>query len=226
MTEPAIGAADGASPAAHAEAERSRARLARPEPVVLTGRTVRLEPLAPEHEAALTEAGRSPEIWRYTLSPMGAELMQPYLAKALADRDAGTALPFAVCHLGDGRLIGCTRYLDISPEHRSLEIGFTWYAPEYWRTAVNTECKHLLLRHAFEVLGCVRVEFRANAQNLRSRTAIARLGAVEEGTLRSEWLRPDGSRRDVTYFSILDHEWPAVQARLERMLERTPEDGG
>ena len=204
----------------------SRARLSRPERVTLVGRTVRLEPLAAEHEAALTEAGRSPEIWGYTLSPMSAELMPAYLGKALADRDAGTALPFAVRHLGDARLIGCTRYLDISPEHRSLEIGFTWYSPEYWRTAVNTECKYLLLRHAFQELGCVRVEFRANAKNLRSRTAIRRLGAVEEGTLRSEWLRPDGSRRDVTYFSILDDEWPGVKARLEGMLERGTEGGG
>jgi len=212
--------------AAAVAAAWSRARLSRPERVTLIGRAVRLEPLSLAHQAELAQAGRSPEIWRYTLSPMGPELMPAYLAKALADRDAGTALPFAVRHLGEGRLIGCTRYLDISAEHRSLEIGFTWYSPEFWRTAVNTECKYLLLRHAFEVLGCVRVEFRANAANLRSRAAIRRLGAAEEGTLRGKFLRPDGSRRDVTYFGILDDEWPEVKARLEGMMERGAESGG
>jgi len=141
-----------------------------------------------------------------------------YVARALGDRDLGTAVPFAVRHISTNRLIGSTRYTNIAPQGRCLEIGYTWYAPEYWGTGVNTECKYLLLEHAFETLGCIRVEFQVNKDNARSRAAVLRLGAVEEGVLRSRMVRRNGERIDAVFFSILDNEWPAVKARLERAL--------
>jgi RimJ/RimL family protein N-acetyltransferase len=191
-----------------------------PRPVTLTGQVVSLEPLSMEHADALLEAAQSEEIWLYTLDqPRTREAMQDYIARALGDRDSQTAMPFAVRHLPTNRLIGCTRYVNIAPLRRGLEIGFTWYAPQFWRTAVNTECKYLLLKHAFETLGCLRVEFQTMSGNARSRAAILRLGAREEGLLRSRIVRRDGQRFDSIFFSILDHEWPAVKARLEDALK-------
>ena len=191
------------------------------EPVTLEGRVVRLEPLAPSHAPALLEAAQSPEIWRWTIAdPRTPALMEEYVADALAQRAAGTAMPFVVRHLADDRVIGSTRYHSASPADRGVEIGWTWYHPHYWRTAVNTECKYLLLRHAFERMGCIRVELKTDARNSRSRAAIARLGAREEGTLRSKVIMRDGHRRDSVYFSILDAEWPAVRHRLEEALAR------
>ena len=158
------------------------------------------------------------EIWRVTLDdPRTPQEMHAYVSRALADRDAGTAFPFAVRHLAEGRVVGATRYHSISFANRSVEIGFTWYSPRFWRTGVNTECKYLLLTHAFERLGCIRVEFKTDARNARSRAAILRLGATEEGTLRSKVIMRDGHRRDSVYFSILDREWPAVKKRLEAL---------
>jgi len=127
-------------------------------------------------------------------------------------------VPFAVRHLDTDRLIGGTRYVNIAPLRRGLEIGYTWYAPEFWRTAVNTECKYLLLKHAFEALEYIRVEFQVNSRNARSRAAVLRLGAIEEGLLRSRMVRHDGTRIDSVVFSILDVEWPAVKAKLEGAL--------
>ena len=190
-------------------------------PVVLEGDAVRLEPLSHEHEAGLLVAAQDEEIWRVTIDdPRTPEAMHSYVARALAARDAGTAFPFAVVHRGEGRAIGATRYHAISYPDRGLEIGFTWYAPRFWRTRVNTECKYLLLTHAFERLGCIRVEFKTDARNARSRAAILRLGAVEEGTLRSKVVMRDGHLRDSVYFSILDREWPAAKRRLEEYLRR------
>ena len=193
------------------------------EPVTLEGHVVRLEPLSFEHAPDLLLAAQTEEIWRYTLDdPRTTDAMRSYIERALTEREAGTAMPFAVRHLATGRAIGSTRYAAISRPNRGVEIGWTWYAPEFWRTAVNTESKYLLLRHAFETLGCIRVELKTDARNTRSRTAIARLGAVEEGTLRSKVIMRDGYRRDSVYFSILDGEWPAVKARLEAWLARPP----
>ena len=189
-------------------------------PVTLEGGLVRLEPLAHEHEAALRLAAQHEDIWRVTLDdPRTPEAMRGYVARALQARDAGLALPFAVYHKGERRFIGSTRFHSVSFPDRSVSIGLTWYAPEFWGTGVNTECKYLLLTHAFDGLGCIRVEFNADARNARSRAAILRLGAVEEGTLRSKVVLRDGHRRDAVYFSILDHEWPAVRERLERLME-------
>ena len=189
-------------------------------PVTLEGTLVRLEPLGHEHEAALRMAAQDENIWRVTIDdPRTPEAMHDYVARALEARDAGVAFPFAVYHKGEERFIGSTRFHSVSFPHRGVSIGLTWYAPEFWGTGVNTESKYLLLAHAFDRLGCIRVEFNADARNARSRAAILRLGAVEEGTLRSKVLLRDGHRRDAVYFSILDHEWPAVRERLERLME-------
>jgi RimJ/RimL family protein N-acetyltransferase len=192
-----------------------------PHLVTLTGQVVTLEPLSLEHAGGLLEAAQSEEIWRHTIDePRTLDAMSEYIAGALSDRDAGTAIPFAVRHNGTDRHIGCTRYVNIAPQRRGLEIGFTWYAPEFWRTAVNTECKYLLLSHAFESLRFIRVELQTMSANARSRSAILRLGAIEEGTLRSRMVRRNGQRFDSVFFSILDTEWPAVKARLEGALRR------
>jgi RimJ/RimL family protein N-acetyltransferase len=138
----------------------------------------------------------------------------------LARQARGTDLPFAVVHLASGQAIGATRYMDIQPANRALEIGGTWYAPAYRRTAVNTEAKYLLLAHAFEALGCVRVQLKTDLRNERSQRAIERIGAQKEGVLRHNLIMPDGHRRSSVYYSILDEEWPAVKARLEALLGR------
>lgn len=190
-----------------------------PRPVTLTAKVVSLEPLSMDHASALLDAAKSEEIWRHTLDqPQTPEAMQDYIARALVDRDAGTTVPFVVRHLATNRFIGCTRYVGIASLRRSLEIGYTWYAPEFWRTAVNTECKYLLLQHAFETLRYIRVEFMVNAANARSRAAVLRLGATEEGVLRSRMVRRTGERFDGVVFSILDHEWPMIKAKLEAAL--------
>ncbi|MBU2612013.1 MAG: GNAT family N-acetyltransferase, partial [Chloroflexi bacterium] len=160
------------------------------QPVTLAGCVVRLEPLSETHVSDLTLAAHDEKIWRYMLYdyPDNEEKMLAWVRDILARQAAGTDLAFAVIHLASGRAIGATRYLEIRPPHRSLEVGGTWYATEFQRTAVNTECKYLLLKHAFEVLGCIRVQFKADAHNLRSIRAIERLGAVQEGVLRNHYI--------------------------------------
>jgi RimJ/RimL family protein N-acetyltransferase len=165
------------------------------QPVTLTGEVVSLVPLSIDHAEALLDAAKSDEIWQYTLDrPQTMETMRDYIARAIVERDNQTALPFAVHHIGTNRLIGCTRYVNIAPLRRGLEIGFTWYAREFWRTAVNTECKYLLLKHAFETMQYFRVELQTMSKNARSRAAILRLGATEEGVLRSRLVRRNGER--------------------------------
>jgi len=190
------------------------------QPVTLTGSVVRLEPLSEKHVPDLTVAAHDERIWRYMLYayPEDEEKMLAWVREILARQAAGTDLPFAVIHLASGHAIGATRYLEIRPQHRSLEIGGTWYATGFQRTAVNTECKYLLLKHAFEVLGCIRVQFKTDARNLRSLRAIERIGAVREGVLRNHYILADGGFRDSVYYSILDREWPGVKARLEGLL--------
>ena len=190
-------------------------------PVTLTGRVVRLEPLSEQHAPDLTVAAHDERIWRYMLYayPEDEEKMLAWVRDILARQAAGADLAFAVIHRESGRAIGATRYLEIRPPHRSLEVGGTWYATEFQRTAVNSECKYLLLKHAFEVLGCIRVQFKADARNLRSIRAIERIGAMREGVLRKHYILQDGGYRDSVYFSILDREWPKVKERLEEMLK-------
>jgi len=189
-------------------------------PVTLSGRVARLEPLDLEHVPDLTVAGAYEDIWRYMLyGTIQSEAdMRAWVEALLKYQARGTDLPFAVIHKESSRAVGATRYLEIRPEHRSLEIGGTWYTPEFQRTAVNSECKYLLLRHAFESLGCVRVQLKTDLLNERSQRAIERIGAVKEGVLRNHMIRPDGSLRHSVYYSILDAEWPAVKARLAEML--------
>jgi RimJ/RimL family protein N-acetyltransferase len=187
-----------------------------PRPVVLEGEHVRLEPLAPGHAAALAEAiadGALDALW-YTIGPAPAAV-PVWIDAALAQRAAGRALPFAVVRRRDGRVVGSTRYMNVEESQRRLEIGTTFYAASVQRSALNTECKRLLLAHAFERLGCLAVEFRTHWFNQRSREAIARLGAKQDGVLRNHQRLPDGSLRDTVVFSIIDSEWPAVKRHLD-----------
>ena len=191
------------------------------EPVTLEGRDVRLEPLAASHHAALCEVGLDPELWR--LIPYRAstpEEMRGYIDSALAAQAAGTAIPFATVERASGRVIGSTRFMNIDAANRRVEIGSTWLAKPWQRTAINTEAKYLMLRHAFETWGCIRVELKTDALNQRSREAMLRIGAREEGTLRQHMVTWSGRLRDTVYFSILDSEWSAVRANLEAKLKR------
>lgn len=192
------------------------------QPVTLTGTMVRLEPLGPEHAQDLHAAGQEPRIWRYLPSdPSGSEHdMRSWIAAALYDQETGMQLPFAIIERATGCTVGSTRYTHILPRDRGLEIGWTWLAPRVQRTAVNTECKYLLLCHAFEVLGAVRVQLKADVRNDISQRAIERIGAIREGVLRKHMLVLDGFIRDSVLYSILDSEWPVTKARLEGLLGR------
>ena len=191
------------------------------EPVTLEGRAVRLEPLSPDHLDALLEAAADPAIWRYMPANCSTrDELYRAIETAWEWHRAGTALPFATVDRRSGKAIGSTRYMNIVPEHKRLEIGWTWIAPAWQRSAINTEAKYLMIRHAFESLGCNRVELKTSALNAKSRAAILRIGAKEEGTLRSHMVNPDGSLRDTVYFSVIAPEWPEVKARLEAMMER------
>ena len=189
---------------------------------VLAGRHVRLEPLSLAHLPGLCEVGLDPELWRITVSHVATpDDMRRYVEAALADREAGTALPYAQVDVASGRVVGSTRLANWAPAHRRIEIGWTWVARPWQRTAINTEAKLLLMTHAFETLGCERVELKTDAINDRSRAAILRLGAVEEGTLRRHTVTDLGRTRDTVFFSVLADEWPRVKAGLEaRLLPR------
>ena len=189
------------------------------DPVTLRGSFVVLEPMRPDHVEALAGIGLDPELWRWIPTGVASlEDMQAYVAKALEEQRRGVSLPFVI--LEQGRVAGSTRYGNIDLANRRLEIGWTWVAPAYQRTAVNTEAKLLLLTHAFERLGVNRVELKTDALNQKSRTAIARLGAVEEGTFRKHIVTASGRVRDTVYYSIIDTEWPTVKRRLETWLHR------
>jgi RimJ/RimL family protein N-acetyltransferase len=172
------------------------------------------------HAADLLSAGQDPDIWAYMAArpDHSLEAMQAWISTALHAQALGTELPFVIVHLATNTVVGSTRYMTITPEHRGLEIGWTWLGPAARRTAVNTECKYLLLQHAFEVHGAIRVQLKTHHQNFRSQNAIARLGAVREGVLRNHIIMPDGSYRHSVYFSILASEWPQVKSNLEAKL--------
>lgn len=191
------------------------------EPVTLEGEHVRLEPLAREHFARLTEVGLDPELWRWTATVIeSADDMREYLETALRGQEQGTALPFATVERATGRVVGSTRYANIDRANRRLEIGWTWLAAPWQRTALNTEAKYLMLRHAFETLGCIRVELKTDVLNAKSRAAMLRMGAIEEGVLRKHIITSGGRLRDTIYYSVLDDEWPAVRAGLEARMAR------
>jgi N-acetyltransferase len=191
-------------------------------PVVLTGKHVRLEPMTEEHTSALAEIGVEQPFWHFMLyGDMNSEGdMRNWVQDILARAEKGTDLPFVAVHLPSGRVAGATRYLNIMPKDRGLEIGGTWYGSEFQRTPVNTECKYLLLCHAFETLGCIRVQLKTDSRNERSQRAIERIGAVKEGVLRNHMILPDGHYRHSVFYSILDTEWPNVKKRLEEMMSR------
>jgi RimJ/RimL family protein N-acetyltransferase len=196
-------------------------------PVTLEGTHVRLEPLSMDHHAALWEIAQDAELWRWTASDIRTpEDLRRYMETALREQTEGRSLPFATISKPDARVAGSTRFGNIDPLNRRVEIGWTWIGRAWQRTALNSEAKLLMLRHAFENLGCIRVEFKTDALNQQSRAAIARLGAKEEGTFRKHMVTQRGRLRDTVYYSILDEEWPSVKARLEARLrgphDRTP----
>jgi N-acetyltransferase len=192
-------------------------------PRVLSGRRVSLVPLTREHLEDLVRVGLDAEIWRYLPpAPSGAEDLARFVADALAEQTAGSSLPFAIVDAGSGRAIGSTRYLDIRPPSRGLEIGWTWLARSAWRTPINTECKYLLLQNAFESLHALRVQIKTDSRNERSRRAIERIGAQFEGILRCDRVLSDGYVRDTAYYSVVERDWPDVKLRLEAKLERQP----
>jgi RimJ/RimL family protein N-acetyltransferase len=187
--------------------------------VTLDGTFVRLEPLEERHREAIHPAAQHPEIFTVTTSALGP-LYDPYIDGALKRSDGPHERAFAVFHKKQARYVGMTRYLNIEEAHKKLEIGSTWYEPSVWAGAVNPECKLLLMRHAFETLKFNRVEYKTDARNARSRAAIAKLGATQEGILRKHMIMADGYVRDSVYFSIIDTEWPAVKAGLEKRLAK------
>ena len=191
------------------------------EPVTLEGRHVRIEPLAREHDAGIRAAAADGELWRlwYTSVP-APEKTAEWIDAALDVRERLGGMPFVVRETATGDVVGATRYFNVDAANRRLEIGHTWYAKRVQRTAVNTECKLLLLTHAFEALDCIAVEFRTSFFNFRSREAIERLGAKQDGILRNHAILPDGTLRDTVVFSIIAPEWPAVKRHLAYRLER------
>jgi RimJ/RimL family protein N-acetyltransferase len=187
---------------------------------VLEGRIVRLEPLAREHEDALWEASRDPRTWQWLsiVQPQTREEWHAYVYGALRAREAGTELPLVTQR--DGAVVGSTRFLALRPEHRSVEIGWTWLHPSAWNTGANVEAKLLQLTHAFETWGCRRVELKTDAQNERSRRALESLGATFEGVHRKHMLVRGGENRDSAWYAVTDDDWPGVRARLEARLAR------
>jgi N-acetyltransferase len=191
------------------------------EPITLTGEKIRLTPLRREDAEGLALACDDGALFRseVTLIPPPAQ-MDDFVRSALEKRDSGLELPFVVTEIATDAVIGMTRYRNIDLQHRKVEIGSTWYAQSRQGSGVNDDAKYLLMRHAFETLGCVRVEFKTDVLNARSRAALRGIGAIEEGVMRQEMIMPNGRLRDSVYFSVLDREWPAVKARLEARRAR------
>jgi N-acetyltransferase len=190
------------------------------ESLTLSGSIVRLEPLTLDHVAALAKVGLDPALWRWVPNQVHTpEDMQDYVLTALDEQRRGVSLPFVIIDQASDEVIGSTRYANIETTHRRLEIGWTWLTPSHQRSGANTEAKLLLLTHAFDVLGVMRVELKTDSLNEKSRTAIARLGAVEEGTFRNHMIIPSTGRiRHTVYYSIVDSEWPAIKASLAERL--------
>ena len=185
---------------------------------ILTGKRIRLEPLANPHVSGLTTAGADPAIWVFTTSRGDSpQAMQQYVANQLRDWERGLAAPFAVRDLTTNSIVGCTRMKEIDRQHRHAIVG-SWYHPMWWRSGANLEAKLLLLRYAFENLGCVRIEFHADARNTRSRDSLEQLGATFEGILRVHQITRDGTLRDSAIYSVLSREWPAVRDKIASRL--------
>ena len=206
----------------HRPAQTPSDKLMDPRPLVLVGEHVRLEPIGQQHAWDLYRVGQEESIWRYLSTPPFVDLddAREWVEMCVARNASGERVQFAVIHGAEERAIGSTGYLDIDRPNRVLEIGMTWYGVDYQRTAVNTECKYLLLRHAFEDLGTLRVCLKTDHRNERSQRAILRIGAQREGVLRNHRIARDGVNRHSHYFSIIDTEWPDVKERLEGMMDR------
>jgi RimJ/RimL family protein N-acetyltransferase len=191
-----------------------------PVPIVLRGEHVELAPLKAADVPGLLEAASDPEIWKYLpiAQPKTLADMQAWFESAVSDTEKGISVAFATKDLRTGDIVGSTRYLDIRKRDRGVEIGWTWLARKAWRTPINTECKYLLLRHAFDDLGALRVQLKTDDRNARSKAAIQRIGAKPEGVLRCDRVLWDGFVRDSAYFSVVHYEWPAVKAELEQKL--------
>jgi N-acetyltransferase len=196
-------------------------------PVPLEGAVVRLEALTPAHTPALADFALDPALWTWGLTPLATEAdVAVYVARAVAEREAGLSVPFAVVLRATGRVVGATRFGSLAPEHGRAEIGWTFYDPAVQGTAVNPDTKRTLLAHAFETWGLTRVEFKTDALNARSRAALRGIGAVEEGILRAHMRTATGRVRDSAYFSILADEWPAVRAHLDAKVAARLAAGG
>jgi RimJ/RimL family protein N-acetyltransferase len=193
-------------------------------PVTLQGSIVRLEPLTADHAEGLAEVGLDPVVWRWTIArPKSVDDIRAWIEAALAAQRAGTELPFATVDQASGRPIGSSRFLTIVPEHRRLEIGWTWVAPPWQRRGANQEAKYLQLRHAFEDLGANRVEFKTDARNEKANPALLSIGATFEGTFRNHMIMPDETLRHSNYYSVTVEEWPAVRAMLEARIRAIAE---
>ncbi|WLW58906.1 GNAT family protein [Achromobacter aegrifaciens] len=191
------------------------------QPVTLAGEVVRLEPLTASHAEPLAQVGLHPELWRLQPEPVQTlDDMQRYVDRALAGQRDGNCLPFVIVRQDNGQVIGATRYMDIALAHKRLEIGGTWLTPASQRSGANTEAKFLLLQHAFETIGIIRIVFKTELSNMQSRQAILRIGGVEEGVFRKHLIAQSGRARDMVYFAILDEDWPAVKARLLMRMRR------
>lgn len=191
------------------------------QPVALEGQHVRLEPLTLEHAPALWRVGADIEIWRWLPYVVRSEDdMRTYIRTVLQRQGAGTGLGFVTIARHIQQPVGATTYLNVDTANRHLEIGSTWITPTWQRSTINTEAKYLQLCHAFEVLGCIRVEFKTDSLNVKSRQALARIGATEEGIFRNHMVMPDGRKRHSVYFSVIDSEWPAIKTHLEGLLAR------
>jgi RimJ/RimL family protein N-acetyltransferase len=187
----------------------------------LTGATVELQPLQLSHTPQLLAAAADGELWNMTLTVVpGPETVEQYVAIALEGRQAGTVMPFVIVQRETGKVVGSTRFWKIDRKNRKLEIGHTWLSQSVQRSGINTEVKYLLLSHAFEVINCVRVQFTTDELNERSRAAILRIGATQEGIVRHERIMPDGRKRNSVRYSIIDSEWPTVKALLEAKMRR------
>ena len=189
-------------------------------PVVLTGRRVRLEPLSTDHLDDLVGVGLDQSIWALTIArPADRAGIEAWLRAAITGASAGVDVPFATIDLASGRAVGSTRFMSIVPDHRRLEIGWTWVGTAYQRTGLNREAKALQLGHAFDVLGANRVEFKTDARNDKSRSALLGIGATFEGIFREHMIMPTGPLRDSAYYSVISTEWPEVRDRLRASLE-------
>ncbi len=192
------------------------------EPTMLEGRWLRLEPLEPRHEAELAPLAMDREVWQYLFAPLATPKdVHDYLQQAFATAATGAEIPFAQVERVTSRVIGATRIMDIRREHDAVEIGHTWLGRSWWRSAMNSESKYLLLHHLFDAVGCKRVALKTDRLNERSQRAIERLGAVREGILRKHMIVQGGRSRDTVYYSILDEEWPAIRAKMEAGLYNT-----